>query len=287
MDFLKPADQLGKYVVLRIADGGGTCLIYEARAPGDLKSVAAKVLHRVWAADDETCKRFLNEAHVLATLRHPNIVAALGVDVLPSGEPYMILEWVPFSLQTVLDQYKTGLEPAIVVRLAVQITRALVFLHEQSIIHRDIKAGNVLLDSDDLAMTRIRLADLGLAKIAPERRSSGGMNISTGGKARFGTWDYMAPEQWIGSKEVDPKTDVYSLGVLLFQLISGVLPFVAVDAKSLMRMHLFQEAPVDRLQGECSKALVTLVDRMLRKTIKERPSMNEVAGRLEMMVGKE
>lgn len=279
--------KLDPYVILRIADGGGTCLVVEARAPGETTSVAIKVMHRLWAADDELRKRFLNEAHVLSQLRHPNIVMSLGSGELPTHEPYMVLQWIPFSLQKVLDERKTGLEQSVVVRLSVQVARALVFLHEKNIIHRDIKPGNILLDAEDLAQANVVLSDLGLAKVAPEQRSSAGMLISTGGQARFGTWDYMAPEQWIRSKDVDPKTDVYSLGVLLFQIISGTLPFVGVDAKNLMRMHLFEDAPVERLQGKCSKALVTLVGRMLRKEAKERPNMNEVAGRLEMMLGKE
>jgi serine/threonine protein kinase len=287
MNTLEPGMKLGPYVILRIADGGGTCLVVEARAPEESQSVAIKVMHRLWAADDELRKRFLNEAFVLSTLRHPNVVMSLGTGELPTHEPYMVLQWIPFSLQGVMEERKTGLEPRMVVRVGVQIARALVFLHEKNIIHRDIKPGNILLDAEDLARANVVLSDLGLAKVAPERRSSAGMQISTGGQARFGTWDYMAPEQWLQTKDVDPKADVYSLGVLLFQLISGTLPFVGGDAKNLMRMHLFDDAPMERLQGKCSKTLVTLVGRMLRKEAQERPSMNEVAGRVEMMLGKE
>jgi eukaryotic-like serine/threonine-protein kinase len=129
----------------------------------------------------------------------------------------------------------------------------------------------------------VYLADLGLAKVAPERWNALGVQVSTGGRARFGTWDYMAPEQWIRAKDVDPKTDVYSLGILLFQMIAGELPFVADDAKNLMRLHLFAEAPMERVRGRAPQALFNLVGRMLCKTLKERPSMLEVVQRLEMM----
>ena len=285
MALLEPGFLLDKYVIVRFAAAGGMCLVYEARAEMETRSVAIKVLHDLWAKDAEICSRFANEAHLLGTMHHRHIIFAHGHGSLPSGEPYMVLEWLPFSLQSVLDAQKSGLESSMAVRLSAQLARALVFLHEQNIVHRDIKAANVLLDSNDLTTANVRLADLGLAKVAPERRSIVGMNVSTGGRARFGTWDYMAPEQWIRSKDVDPKTDVYSLGVLLFQMISGGLPFVADDAKNLMRMHLFVEAPMDRLRGRVPRPLFNLIGRMLRKTLKERPSMSEVVERLEMIQG--
>jgi len=283
MGLLEPGALLGKYVILRLIAAGGMCLVYEARPEGESKSVAIKVLHDMWAADEEIRRRFLNEAFILHTMHHPNVVFAFGDGTLPSGEPYMVLEWLPFSLSSVLDDRQSGLDPIVVIRLSTQLARALVFLHEQNIVHRDIKVANVLLDDADLTKAHVRLADLGLAKVAPERRSVLGMQVSTGARARFGTWDYMAPEQWIRSKEVDAKTDVYSLGVLLFQLISGTLPFVAGDAKGLMAMHLFKEPPLMRLGGDVLPAFRQLIQRMLGKTPKERPTMTEVLERLEMM----
>jgi len=286
MGLLEPGVLLDEYKILRLANVGGMCLLYEAQPVAEPQSVAIKALYDLWANDAEIRNRFLNEAHVLKMLEHPHIVSAYGAGALPSGEPYIALEWLPYSLQGVLDARKSGIDIPLVVRLSRQLVEALVFLHEQNIVHRDIKASNVLLDTDDLTRARARLADLGLAKVAPERRSASGMQVSTNGQARFGTWDYMAPEQWIRSKEVDTKTDVYSLGVLMFQMISGGLPFVANDAKNLMRMHLFVEAPMELLRGKCPRLLSTLVERMLRKKAKERPNMKEVLEKLGMISGK-
>ncbi len=283
MTLLKPGFVLNEYIIRRVVDAGGMCNVYEAYTSSESKAVAVKAMHHVWAQDTELRQRFLNEAHLLTTLHHEHLVESLGNGVLPSGEPFMVLKWLPFSLQNILDARKSAFESHVVHRLSGQIARALVFLHEQNIVHRDLKAANVLLDGDDLTRANTRLADLGLAKVAPQQRSVLGMQVSTGGQARFGTWDYMAPEQWIRAKDVGPKADVYSLGVLMYQMLSGELPFVANDAKNLMRMHLFVNAPTERLRGTCARPLFTLVDRMLRKTAKERPSMTEVVERLDVV----
>ena len=93
----------------------------------------------------------------------------------------------------------------------------------------------------------------------------------------------MAPEQWVRSKDVDAKADVYSLGVLMFLMLSGELPFVADDAKNLMRMHVFVDAPMERLQGKAPRGLLHLVGRMLKKDPKERLYMAEVAERIGIL----
>lgn len=148
--------------------------------------------------------------------------------------------------------------------------------------HRDLKAANVLLSDPDLARARACLADLGLAKVGPERAEGRPVleHVSTGGGARLGTWDYMAPEQWIKSKTVSPKADVYALGVLLFQMLAGRLPFPADQAKDLMLFHLFEEPPLGAIGGNAPPQLVDLVAQMLAKTAPARPAMAEVVERL-------
>ena len=283
MNTLEIGSFVEKYKIIRCLSEGYVSLVYEAKAPNELHSVAIKVLRDFWTPSSEMAQRFANEVQALQNLHHPNIVGLLGKGTLPSAEPYMILEWLPFDLTHILEKRPQGFGFSHSVRIASQLARALVFLHGQNIIHRDVKASNVLLDSNDLDQARVRLGDLGLSKVAPEHRSSAGMNISTGGGKQFGTWDYMAPEQWLKSKTVDAATDVYALGVLLFQMISGTLPFVAGDAKGLMAMHIFKEPPLKRLGGDVLPALRQLIECMLGKTPKERPTMTEVLERLETM----
>lgn len=282
---LAPGLIIENYEIVRLVAVGGMCHVYEARSKGESSSVAIKVPHTSWTADQEISRRFLNEARVLQEIRHPHVVTLLAAGTLPDGAPYMILQWLPFHLARVMAECQNMLTPARVIRLAAQIARALAALHDRGIVHRDIKAANVLLDVPDVDRAQVRLADLGLAKVVSERSNHPAAlaHVSTGGSVLLGTWDYMAPEQWIKSKNVDAKADVYSLGVLVFQMLAGRLPFVAEAPKALMTLHLFEEPPMKRLNERVPAALKILVERMLYKLPKLRPAMHEVLEQLEAM----
>src|SRR5262249_45820971 len=155
-------------------------------------------------------------------------------------------------------------------------------LHGRAIVHRDLKPGNVLLDRHDPSAADVRLADLGLAKVRTD--AAAGVpsleHLSTGASALLGTWEYMPPEQWIKSKTVGPKADVYALGVLLFEMLAGKVPFMPGEAKDLMYFHLFERPPIDRIPHEVPPMLTELVERMLDKAAPPRPSAGEVVERL-------
>ncbi|WP_437673170.1 serine/threonine-protein kinase [Sorangium sp. So ce131] len=257
--------------------------VYEGRETLSGRPVAVKVLRDIFCLDADTLSRFLNEARVLEGIQHSHVVAVLAWGRLPAGPPYMILEWLPVSLQAVLAGARVGLLAGVAARVAAQIAEGLSSLHERDIVHRDLKPANVLSDDGDPTTARYKLADLGLAKVRPgpggERARQGAdalLPVSTSGEALLGTWDYMAPEQWLKSKDVGPKADVYSLGVLLFQMLTGQLPFIARDQEALMCLHLFEQPPLALLDGVVSEERRDLVARMLSKKPSQRPAMREV-----------
>ncbi|KYG10848.1 hypothetical protein BE21_58735 [Sorangium cellulosum] len=282
---LPPGARVEGYEVASLVDIGAMCHVYEARSVETGGSVALKVLHDAWCADDAIVTRFLNEARFLRSFQHPHIVQLLASGTLPAGPPYMILEWLPSSVGRALAGAERGLLPHVAARLASQIATALLALHGRQIVHRDLKPDNVLLDSCDVEKARARLADLGLAKVrpAPQSEEVAVGHVSTGGSVLLGTWDYMAPEQWIKAKTAGPEADVYSLGVLLFHMLAGRLPFVAEQPKHLMQLHLFERPPLEQLGEQTPPALRDLVGRMLGKVPATRPGMQDVVGQLERL----
>jgi len=276
---LPPGLRIGEHVIVRHAASGAMGEVYEGRHVSTGHPVAVKVLYPEWCLHPEVIARFLNEAHALQRLQHARIVTAFAWGTLPDGPPFMLLEWLPSNLHQALERAGGALPPRAAVRVATQLAEALEALHAQGLIHRDLKPANVLLARENLDALEVKLADLGLAK-ALEAPPSLAVPVSTGGSALLGTWEYMAPEQWIQSKHVDPKADVYALGVLVFQLLTGRLPFVAGQQKDWMYFHLMEPPPLHLLDGLVPQPTVALIARMLSKKASPRPAMHEVAEQL-------
>ncbi|TKD05304.1 serine/threonine-protein kinase [Polyangium fumosum] len=276
--------RIGDHSVLRRASLGATSEVFEGCCTSDGHAVAIKVLREEWREHTEMVARFLNEARALEHVRHANIVTIFDSGTLPEGLPFMILEWLPVDLHHALANAGGALSLRVAVRVAVQIGNALAVLHDRGLVHRDLKPANVLLDRADLGAARIKLADLGLAKVLIDKYSLtygeagqiAALPVSTGGSAVLGTCEYMAPEQWVESKRVDPKADIYSLGVLFFQMLAGRLPFVADGQKDWMCYHVLAPPPLHVLEGAMPARVVDLVARMLSKKPSPRPTMREV-----------
>jgi serine/threonine-protein kinase len=221
---------VGDYVVEELVSQGGFAELYRARHVRTRQRVAIKVLHASLACVDEMLRRFELEAKILALLEHPNLVRYLAHGDLPTGQPFLVMEWVEGrTLDRVLrDGGAFTVESAVgVVR---QLGGALAVAHAAGIVHRDLKALNVIVQPDGV----VKLLDFGIAK-HDQRLTSTGRTI--------GTPYAMAPEQLRGERDVDARVDIYALGVMMFQMVTARPPFVAADPIALGDLHLSATPP--------------------------------------------
>jgi eukaryotic-like serine/threonine-protein kinase len=222
--------QLGKYTLGRPIGQGGMGAVYESFHPQLNRPVALKVMHASLAADPQGRQRFLREAQMAAGLSHPGVVNIFDVDE-HGGVPFIVMEKLESgSLAGRLARGSLPVDEAL--GLVAALAEALDYAHRQGVIHRDLKPANVLLRPDGSPV----LADFGLAR--PAMPSPADRITTTG--TMMGTLAYMAPEQFRGA-EADARSDIYMLGVLLYELLAGRLPFDG-DAGQVLHGHL-QEAP--------------------------------------------
>jgi predicted Ser/Thr protein kinase/tetratricopeptide (TPR) repeat protein len=248
-----------RFVLEQMAGRGGMGEVYRAIDRRTGKAVAVKVLRR---HEDDQVTRFEREARILAGLAHPRIVRYVEHGILPSGEPYLAMEWLDGEdLATRLARGRLGTADG--VALGVSVAEALAVLHGQGIVHRDLKPSNVFLVGGRIE--QIKLLDFGLARIADSTRM-------TSSGAVLGTVAYMAPEQARGDQELDARADVFALGCVLFECLTGEPAFSAGHTMAILTKLLFEDTPrlADRLPG-APAALDALMARMLSKRVAERP----------------
>ena len=233
----------GNFQVVRLLGEGGFGEVYEAENPFLQRRAAIKVLHTGMVQDPELVHRFLNEARAASGIRHPNIIDVFDAGVTPEGEPYILMEFLEGdSLQKVL--MRQGRLP---LRMAQEITSqvgsALSAAHAASIIHRDLKPENIFL-IEDMAMPmgfRVKVLDFGIAKI--QRRDEQASTLKTQAGLLMGSPTYMSPEQCRDSSEVDLRTDIYSLAIIVYEMLAGVPPFTARTATEVLVMQMTADPP--------------------------------------------
>src|SRR5882724_7195974 len=209
---MQPGDVLdGRFELERIAGIGGMGTVFRARDRTSGEPVAVKMLR---SGPGDGSARFLREIRVLQTLRHPGIVRYVADGATPARELWLAMEWLEGeSLQQRLS--RGGLTAAESVVLVRRLAEALGAAHAQGILHRDIKPSNIMLPGGELE--RAKMLDFGVARVSDARATRTGIMIGTPG--------YMAPEQARGSKEVGPRADVFALGCVLFECLTGRLAF--------------------------------------------------------------
>lgn len=217
---------LGGYRLEGVLGRGGMGTVYRATQLSLHRPVAVKILPREVSSEPQMVSRFKREIETLTALSHPNIVAILdgGYDE-DQGLYYSVMELVDgVTLRQVIDS--GGLKPSEALRMIPEFCEALEYAHSKGILHRDIKPANVLIDQDG----RLKIADFGLSRLVGEREEEAARITKT--QQVMGTIEYMAPEQREGAKHVDHRADIYSLGVVFYEMLTGELPIGRFDPPS-------------------------------------------------------
>lgn len=250
----------GKYRIVRRIGVGGMGSVYEAKHAGLGTPVAIKVLLPQLAKVPTVADRFRREAQVSATLKSPHVIQVTDVDQLPDGRPYLVMELlVGESLEDLLEKSKT-LSREEAVDLGLQILLGLECAHALGVVHRDLKPGNVFLDTRGEGRVA-KLLDFGVAKVkaTPEFQA-----LTRPGMV-MGTPEYMAPEQAFSADQADARSDIYSVGVMLYEMLSGALP--AEGSLPIAVAHLVmtnQVRPLSELCPGLPQGLVNLVHRAMQ-----------------------
>ncbi|MBL8272162.1 MAG: serine/threonine protein kinase, partial [Xanthomonadales bacterium] len=243
------------YRIERLLGTGGMAAVWLAVQENLGRPVALKVMANTLCLDDHFRARFLNEARIVAQLRHPNILSIHDSGSTADGQLYMVTDFLDGG--TLKERIGSGMSAAKALRIIAALADALMVAHEQRIWHRDVKPDNVLFDRKE----NFVLADFGIAKSDGEQAAN-----LTGTGNIVGTPRYMSPEQF-QCQPVDLRSDIYSLGVMLFEMLTGEVPYADVNTYALALKHI--QAPVPNLPVALSR-LQPLLSRMLAKAPMDR-----------------
>jgi serine/threonine-protein kinase len=267
----------GRYKLVREIASGGMSIVYEATHVKIGRTVAIKVLHRDMAGDPEVVARFLNEARAVGTFGHPNIVASTDFGELPGHVPYLVLEYL--QGHTLAEEIRTNgpLPVRRATRIALQIASALEAAHSREVIHRDLTAANIFLVKREGNPDHVKVLDFGISKFLSV--------TDTGPRTRrgltLGTPEYMAPEQISDPDAVDGRVDVYALGVIMYLVLRGELPFTRTPLQSLLT-QIVVDPPASLDHPRIPEGLRAIVMKALAKRPTDRfQTMREMGAELQ------
>ena len=259
MKALQPGDVLDHFRIGELAARGGMASVYKATDLRTGAHVAIKVPHPEAEMDVVFFDRFEREAQIGRELDHPGVVKVLPKD--GQSRVYMAMEWVEGRLLRQILSDEVTIAPDRAVRISLAICDTLEYIHSRGIVHRDLKPENVLVDEHD----QIKLIDFGIAGKSGARRLTFGKLSQT-----LGTVDYISPEQ-VKGKRGDARSDIYALGVMLYEMVSGQSPFLAANPFAAMNARLVSEAiPVRQLNPKVSPELEGIIARAMQRDPGER-----------------
>jgi serine/threonine-protein kinase len=269
----------GRYLVEGVLGEGGMGVVYRARHTGIERKVALKVLRSEFANDREILERFVLEAKTASALGNPHIVDILDFGRLPDGSTYFAMEHLDgVSLTEAINQRLT---PDRIAKIALQVCDGLAAAHEKNIVHRDLKPDNIFILQRSGA-DFVKLLDFGIAKVSTDATQK-----LTRAGAVFGTPHYMSPEQAAGTT-VDHRADIYALGVILYEMASGKLPFDSDNFMGILTQHMYKAPiPIRALvnNSDCPPGLEAIVQKCLEKLPGSRyQSVTELADDLRRLL---
>jgi serine/threonine protein kinase len=274
----------GKYRVERVVGSGGMGVVVAARHEQLDQLVAIKFISENALGHTDAAQRFLQEARAAAKLKSEHVIRVLDVGMLESGAPYMIMEFLEGSdLEKVVAQFGP-MPPTYALRLFRQACAGLAEAHAAGIVHRDLKPQNLFLTHTPDGSPRLKVLDFGISK-TPETVGSKARHALTGATAVLGSPLYMAPEQMQSSRDVDARADVWSLGVVLFELLTGRCPFEA-DTYAALCMKISTGAPnrLSDLRDDVPAEVAAIIERCLERDVTKRfANAAEVAEALDAL----
>jgi len=266
----------GRYLLESVLGSGGMATVYRARHELVDRLLAVKILHDNFADDEKLRERLSREAKSTAAIAHPNIVEIYDFGVTEDGVPYLVMEMLEGDpLNALLDRRQLAIPE--VIDLGIQLGRGLARAHDLGVVHRDIKPENIFVCRSDDGHPVVKLVDFGIAVASSDERLT-----ATG--QLIGSPEFMSPERLLHG-DVAPASDLYSVGCVLFRMVTGRLPFVSNNVAGYLIAHL-EEAPADvrSLRPECPEELAQLVAELLAKKPEERPvDAHEVVTRLSRL----
>lgn len=273
---------IGHYRVIRLLGEGGMGLVYEAVRDDIGARAAIKVLRPEYARNADIAGRFINEARAVNMVQHPGVVRVFDYGQLPTGEAYLAMEYLEGdSLRTRMTR-EVRLSETDTMRLGRQIALAVAAAHAKQIVHRDLKPENIMIiaDADAPGGERAKVLDFGIAKLDPGVQGS----VRTRTNTMMGTPIYMSPEQCRGLKTISDRSDVYSLAVMMFEMITSRPPFDSEAPGDLIAMHMFKPPPSLRdVVPDVDPVLQGMIEAMLSKDPQVRPPMSAVAQQLKAL----
>jgi serine/threonine-protein kinase len=275
-----------KYRIERLLGKGGMGEVYEAVHVVLERKVAVKVMHAELVTDNVATERFMREALAASEIGHANIVDVQDVGIEEDGAVFIVMELLEGKTLDKLMNEKGSLHPALATKIILGVLTGLHAAHRKGIVHRDLKPENVVITVDSSGQEVVKLLDFGIAVFQKHKELEEDMSLTAPGRL-VGTPNYLSPEQIRGKKEIDGRVDVWAAGIMLYEMLTGTLPFDGESYNEVLGQILLDEPkPMQQIVPRVPDQLVEIVDKALVKDRGERyQNAGEFIGDLYMLQG--